>query len=133
MITTAKIDPPDLRVATLDDYDRIVPLEKANGMSVMPRSDWEIMWLKNPLWPEFSKSWPIGWVLEDADRRLVGSLVNIPRMYKFRGRDLVCAVGRSWVVEPDYRGFALWLMSEYYDQAGVDLFVNTTVAAVAEP
>ena len=34
---------------------------------------------------------------------------------------------------PEFRGFALQLMSEYFDQSGADLFINTTVAPNAAP
>lgn len=129
----SQVKPPNLRLATFEDYERMAQLELDNGMTVMPKDDWLAMWLQNPLWPKLSKDWPIGWLLETDSGRLVGTLVNIPTLYKFRGRDFVCAAGRSWAVDPQYRGFALWLMSEYFEQPNVDLFVNTTVADVSEP
>jgi hypothetical protein len=91
------------------------------------------LWLKNPLWSRLGHDWPIGWVLENTDGRLVGSLVNIPSLYKFRGQDLICANGRGWVVDPEYRGFALALMGEYFSQPAADLFINTTVGPNAAP
>ena len=50
----------------------------------------------------------------------------------FRSRELTCANGRAWVVANEYRAFALWLMDEYFNQSGVDLFVNTTVGPTAQ-
>lgn len=125
--------PPELRVATLDDYERIARHEEANGMVSMPRDDWRRLWLDNPLWPRLGHDWPVGWLLEDAEGRLVGSMLNIPSLYTFRGRELICANGRGWAVAPEFRGFALWVMSEYFQQDGADLFINTTVAPTAEP
>ncbi len=133
MNTATKIASPELRLASLDDYDRIAQLEGRSGLASMPRDDWRNLWLNNPLWPRLGKKWPVGWLLEDASGRLVGSLVNIPTLYTFRGRELVCANGRGWVTAPEFRGFALWLMSEYFDQPGADLFINTTVAPSAAP
>lgn len=124
---------PELRVATLDDYERIARHEAACGLVSMPREDWRRLWLDNPLWPRLSSDWPVGWLLEDADCRVVGSMVNIPSLYTFRGRELICANGRGWAVAPEFRGFALWVMSEYFQQSGADLFINTTVAPIAEP
>ena len=65
--------------------------------------------------------------------QIVGSLFNIPSLYSFKGRELICANGRGWVVAPSYRGLGLWLMGEYFGQSNVDLFVNTTVGPNAEP
>jgi hypothetical protein len=48
-------------------------------------------------------------------------------MYVMGGRRLIAATGRAWVVREQYRGIALWLMDEYFNQSGVDLFINTTV------
>jgi hypothetical protein len=124
---------PRLRLTSLDEYEKIVHLESRNTLGSMPRGDWRNLWVKNPLWARLGKDWPIGWALDDADGRLVGSLVNIPSLYKYQGRDLICANGRGWVVAPEYRGFALALMDEYFNQPGADLFVNTTVGPNAAP
>ena len=124
---------PDLRLATLDDYDRIVALEAANGMASMRRDDWQALWLNNPLWPYLGEDWPVGWVMETDDGRVVGSIVNVPTTYQFRGEELLCANGRGWVVDADYRPFALMVMGEYFGQTDVDLFVNTTVGPNAAP
>jgi hypothetical protein len=119
--------PPQLRPALFEDYPRIREMESSYLHATLPEQDWRGLFLDNPLWPRLSREWPLGWVLEDPAGRVVGSLTNIPSLYQFRGAELICANGRSWAVAPEYRGFALWLMDEYYNQPGVDLFVNTTV------
>lgn len=133
MSTAAKIGPPKMRFATLDDYERIAQLEASQGLGTMPAADWRNLWVNNPLWPRLHDRWPVGWLFEDAAGRLVGSLVNIPSFYTFRGRELICANGRGWVSTPEYRGYSLQLMSEYFDQPGADLFMNSTVALNAAP
>jgi hypothetical protein len=85
------------------------------------------------VWPQVKDRWPIGWVLEADGGRLVGSIANIPSLYTFRGRDLLCANGGAWVTAADYRPFAPWLMDEYFSQHDVDLFMNTTVGKLATP
>lgn len=131
MSATAIAAMPEIRGATFDDYDRIVELEAAHGMASMQRDDWQRLWLGNPLWSQVGHDWPIGWVMEADDGRLVGSLINIPSRYLLRGRELLCANGRGWVVDADYRGFALALMGEYFGQPNIDLYVNTTVGPSA--
>jgi len=133
MTTATKIAPPRFRIASLDDYDRIAQLEASQGLGTMPAADWRNLWANNPLWPRLREKWPVGWLFEDAAGRLVGSLVNIPTLYTFRGRELICANGRGWVSTPEYRSYALQLMSEYFDQPGAELFMNNTVALNAAP
>jgi hypothetical protein len=100
-------------------------------MTTQPEADWRGLWLDNPLWPRVGSRWLIGWVLEDASGQVVGALGNVPSLYHFGDRELLCANGRGWVVAAEYRGFALWLMDEYFNQSGADLFINTTVNAIA--
>src|SRR5262245_33414720 len=119
--------PPTLRPACIEDHAQIQHLESSHLQDTLPADDWRRLWLDNPLWPRVAGHWPIGWVLEDAAGRVVGSMTNVPSLYRFRGRELICANGRAWVVSPEYRGFALWLMDEYFNQDGADLFINTTV------
>jgi hypothetical protein len=123
--------PPRLRHARFEDYAQIARLESSNGLESQPESDWRGIWLDNPLWPRLSSNWPIGWVLEDADANVVGSVMNVPSLYTFQGRELMCANGRAWVASPQYRSFALILMDEYFNQEGAELFINTTVGPMA--
>ncbi len=122
---------PRLRPARFDDYHAIQRLESSHGLLTPPQEDWRAVWLDNPLWRRLGSDWPIGWVLEDAGGRVVGSLSNVPSLYHFRRRELICANGRAWVVSSAYRGFALSLMDTYFNQPGADLFINTTVNAMA--
>ena len=123
---------PQLRTARFEDYPRIQRLEAEYLPTALPAEDWPRLWLDNPLWPRLSGDWPIGWVLEDAGQ-VVGSISSVPSLYRFRGRELVCANARAWVSRPEYRGYAPWLMEEFFNQPGVDLYISTTANASAEP
>ncbi len=127
--------PPRVRrdcAIRLEDWEQIHRLEAAHFPNPQGFDDWSRLWLENPLWPRLGDRWPMGWLLEDADRRVVGSLLNIPTAYHFQGRELINAVGRGWAVDQAYRGYALWLLDEYYNQLGADLFVNNTINQAAE-
>jgi hypothetical protein len=126
-----RLSPPRLRLARFDDYPQIARLESSHSLDTQPEHDWRGVWLENPLWPRLNQNWPIGWVLEDAGGHVVGSVMNVPSMYRFRGRELISANGRAWVVSGEYRGFSLLLMDEYFNQSGADLFINTTVGPMA--
>jgi hypothetical protein len=126
---------PFLRVARFDDYAAIGALTRATAMPMRSERDWRAMWTENPLWTRLAERWPIGWVLDDGGGRIVGFILSVPSLYRFRGRDLLCADGRAWAVLPEYRGLALWLMDEHLNQPGVDLFilrVGPPVAPTAE-
>lgn len=123
--------PINLREATFDDYDQIIALESSQNLRVRSREEWSRLWLDNPLYKQLGSKWPIGWVLEDQDGRIVGTAGNLPLPYVFQGRKLIVATGRGWAVEERYRGVALMLLDTYFNQPNVDLFLNTTVNALA--
>jgi hypothetical protein len=131
--TSAQPAPPRLRTARFEDYPQIQRLESAHLPETIQAEDWRGLFLDNPLWPRLGNTWPIGWVLEDTAGQIVGSITNIPSLYRFRGGEQICANGRGWIVAPEYRGYALWLMNEYFSQGGADLFINTTVNVNAVP
>ncbi|MBV9233234.1 MAG: hypothetical protein JO030_04270 [Candidatus Eremiobacteraeota bacterium] len=122
---------PRLRPATFDDYQQIVGLETTLSADVPSEAQWRLRWTGNPLWPTLEQRWPIGWVMEAHDGKIVGSIGNIPLRYYFRGEPLVATTGRGWVVAPEYRGFALWLLEERFNQSNVDLFIDTTISPLA--
>ena len=125
---------PRLRTIRFEDYPHIQKLEAAHLGRSQPADEWPRLWLDNPLWPRLGSHWPIGWVLENESGRVVGSLTSFPALYRFRGQELICASSRVWVVSPEYRGFAAWrMLKEYYNQPGVDLFLNNTANEKAEP
>ena len=123
---------PTLRPADFDDYPQVTRLEASSGMDSVSAEDCADLWLRNPLWERVCRDWPIGWVLEADDGQIVGSLFNIPSLYSFKGRELICTMVAAGL-SPSYRGLGLWLMGEYFGQSNVDLFVNTTVGPNAEP
>lgn len=116
-----------LREAHFADHVAIMALEAAQGLKPKAFAEWCALWQGNPAYQELGPNWPIGWVLETSDRKIVGSLCNLPLSYVYRGQKLLVATGRGWAVDERYRGYALLLMDEYLNQSRVDLFLNTTV------
>lgn len=118
---------PMLREACFDDYDQITAVQTANQLTVKPRREWLHLWQNNPAYQALS-DWPIGWVLEDQDGRLVGSLENVPCLYRLNGRTIVGAFGRGWAVNPEYRAYSLLLLLRQLQQPGVGLRVTNTAS-----
>jgi len=115
----------NLRETTFEDFEQISRLERRFDVGRKTFDDWQSLWTANPAYRS-RRGWPIGWVL-DHDGRIVGSLGNIPVDYELDGRTIMAAAGRSWVTDPEYRGYAVMLMEEFFQQENVDLFLSTTV------
>jgi hypothetical protein len=115
----------ELREARFQDYKAIAALEASQGLVSKPVEEWHHLWTGNPCYEEIGPRWPIGWVLEDRDQ-IVGCLLNVPLWYSFRKRKLLAAVGRGWTVADKYSGYAPMLLSEYFNQDYVDLFLTST-------
>jgi hypothetical protein len=122
---------PNLRVATFDDYPQIARLESENNLLSLPQRDWCALWMEHPMSARLPSGFPIGWVLESPEGQVVGAMANIPAEYLLNGDSLIAATGRGWVVSAAYRGYAVWIMDEYFNQPNIDLFINTTVNALA--
>lgn len=89
------------------------------------------VWKQNPNWSEFRKV-PIGWVMENASGKIVGTLSNVHSVYELNGVRLKAGIASSWAVDPDYRGESLALISKFLFQKHVDLVINSTANLEAE-
>jgi hypothetical protein len=120
---------PNLREASFSDHEQIASLESRYGLVSKGYDEWSHLWLGNPLYQELQKGWPIGWVLEDEQKQIVGSMGNIPLLCEFEGKRILTASGRHWVAEPAYRSASLALLERVVNQSYVDLYQNNTVTA----
>jgi len=119
---------PKLREAHFEDYDQIAGLESRFGLTAKPYEEWVHLWQGNPLYRKLEAHWPIGWVLEDEDGKIVGSMGNIPFLYELNGRRILVASGRSWVADIAYRSASLLLLDNLIKQRDVDLYLNNTAS-----
>ena len=117
---------PTVRIATFEDYSGIATLYERHGFASRSFEEWASLWIGNPLYNELPE-WPIGWLLEDENKTIVGYLGNIPLPYVFRGRQIVAATSRAWVVDSGFRSYSFSLLNRFFRQKSVDLFLNTTV------
>jgi hypothetical protein len=127
------VRPPRLRPARFADYPQIHLVESTFFPDSLSDADRRGLFEDNPLWPRLAGTWPIGWVLEDADGRIVGSLNNIPSSYRIDGEERLCANGHCWAVLEEYRGYATMLMDELFNQEQPDLLVSAKVGSDATP
>jgi hypothetical protein len=132
-VATAVVEPPELRRATFDDFPAIHRLESEFLTNIFSTDDRRALFEDNPLWPRVAAHWPVGWVLEDADGRLVGAVTNVPSPYVLSGEEKICGNGLAWAVTPEHRGYAALLMDEYFMQEEADLVVSSNVGVGATP
>lgn len=118
---------PNLREARFEDHDQIAELESRFGLAAKPYEEWVHLWQGNPLYRELKTDWPIGWVLEDKEGKIVGTMGNIPISYELDGRRILVASGHSWVADLPYRSASLLLLDNVIRQPHVDLYLNNTV------
>jgi hypothetical protein len=122
-----------LRETRFEDYHQVAALESRFDLAVKPYNEWVHLWQGNPLYRELKTDWPIGWVLEDEDGKIVGSMGNIPLLFELNGRRILAASGRHWVAETAHRSSSILLLDRLITQPQIDLYVNTTVSSVSVP
>ena len=117
--------PPKLRAVRLDDYTELVALTAPHRFppSMWTCEQWRHLWVNNPAYPQMGESFPRGWVLE-AGERIVGHIGSLPLLYQLDGQRLLVGNGHSFIVEKEYRGYALLLADQYWSQKLVDVVLG---------
>jgi hypothetical protein len=129
-IRTAMHLTPTIREACFEDYPGIRALEVRYGLMSRDYEEWKNLWVNNPVYNQ-TRDWPIGWVLETKNKEIVGHIGNVPLSYEFCGHQIITTTGHALVVDPGYRGYSLPLLSCFYNQKNIDLFLGTTVNSSA--
>jgi hypothetical protein len=128
--TAAAAEVLRFRQATFQDHGQITELESRYALETESYEQFFYLWANNPVYQEFP-DWPIGWVLENEDHQVVGYIGNVPRLYEFGEQRLLVSSSRALVVDARYRSYSLPLLSHFFKQKGVDLFLDTTVNSEA--
>jgi hypothetical protein len=109
-----------------DDLDGLADFWRRIGnLEIVGPENWRRRWSGKPLSFVGADPLPVGWVMEADGGRIVGHFGNVPLVYEFRGRTLIAAVASDWDVEKEYRSASLVMMSRYFSQKAVDLFLDT--------
>ncbi|HWY54540.1 MAG TPA: hypothetical protein VNZ03_08760 [Terriglobales bacterium] len=114
------------RQVRFDDYRQISELQARYGMETETSEAWIHLWADNPACQSLP-NWPIGWLLENEDNRVVGYIGNLPRCYQLGSRNVIVTSTRGLVVDERYRSYSVPLLSLFFNQKQVDLFLDTTV------
>jgi hypothetical protein len=120
------------RIATLDDYERINALERQYNLGFRNYEEWSHMWANNPVRRKVPEL-PIGWVLEDNENRIVGSIGSVPFGFELDGREYIAGTSSAWVTDDRHRAYAPMLLDRFLTQPGVDLHLGISPNGEAQP
>jgi hypothetical protein len=116
-----------LREVEFKDIDDVAALHRDVGWPVPTLQTWQRLWIDNPALQGDQSDQVRGWVLEHGTR-LVGFLCNLAQTYQFGERRIRAAVASAMVVNSEWRGEAMKLVTAFARQPNVDLLLNTTAA-----
>lgn len=125
----AAASPVSLREAQFADFDSVSELTRRLGQGADSLQNWKRLWRDNPAL-HAGRLARIGWVLE-SDGAIVGFLGSIPLQCVFGGAELAAAATCRLAVEPAHRSSTALLITSFFRQKDVDLFVNTTATVAA--
>ena len=115
-----------IREIQIEDYSQIKELHKRYNLKILNQEAWIKFWTDNPSLMNSGNSFPLGWVLEDKEKTIVGSLGNIPKEYYYKNKKFVIACSHAWIVDNKYRLEAFSLLKNFFAQKNIDVFMVTT-------
>jgi hypothetical protein len=127
--STAAAASVSLREAQFFDFDRVCAMNRRLGQGADSLENWQRLWRDNPALRD-GRVPRIGWVLEAAGE-IVGFLGNIPLLCELESQTLTAAATCRLAVEPAYRSSTHLLVTSFFRQKDVELFLNTTATAAA--
>lgn len=117
-----------VRPSTFDDAAAIAQVHERNAMGRLNTVEWRRGWEDYPFEREF-RDVPIGWVLQAEDGSIVGTLDNVHLLYEIEGRRMKACIAAGWAVDTEHRGKSLQLMTTFFRQKGIDLWLNVSASA----
>ena len=112
-----------IRKANFSDELQVIELWKRNNLiNKNPKNNWKMIWIDNPFYQE---NFPIGWVIE-SENKILGYIGNIPLIYHFNNKKIRAVAARGFVVDKKARNYSLKLVSYFFSQKNIDLFLITT-------
>jgi hypothetical protein len=118
------------RPAQFSDLEAVSDLKQRHGLGKDSIENWERFWLHNPALREWETPPAMGWVLEEGSN-IVGYMGSIPLSYRYGNKTLRAVTTRALVVEQKHRALAVGIVTAFFRQPGVDLFLNTTAVPAA--
>ncbi len=113
-----------VREVQTEDLEKINNFLISNNKKPIKLSTWNYIFLNNPHLEKVKKI-PKGWIIED-NKVIVGYVGNFPKVYKMEEKTYLASIFTTWVVNEKYRYTSILLLTEYFKQNKIDIFINTT-------
>ncbi len=110
-----------IRAANFDDFEKIKELCVRNNLKVKKIN--KEVWKNFPDYNNFENV-PIGWVIENDEKNIVGVILNLYMNYRLNGKNYKASVVSTWAVDNSYRGDSMNLIFKWIYQKNVDLLVD---------
>jgi hypothetical protein len=116
-----------VRPIQIEDAEQIYAFQQLHRQPAMSAAAWRQFWLSFPFRKDFENV-PLGWLLA-ADQQVIGVLLNVHMLYDLEGRHLKAGIASGWFVDPEHRNRSLQLLNAYFQQKGIDLWLNDSANA----
>ncbi len=110
-----------IRIAKFDDLEKIKELCVRNNLNVKKIN--KEAWENFPNFNEFQNI-PIGWVIENNEKNIVGVILNLFMSYRLNNKTYKASVVSTWAVDHNYRSESMNLIFKWIYQKNVDLLVD---------
>jgi hypothetical protein len=121
--------PVAVREAQFSDFERVSAMNRRLGQGADSLENWQRLWRDNPALSG-GRVARVGWVLESGGE-VAGFLGSIPLEVSFGGTTLEAAATCRLAVEPAHRSATHLLVTSFFRQKNVDLFLNTSATVAA--
>jgi hypothetical protein len=119
-----------LRPLDPDDHGAVQALFARHGWPQRSLAGWHWALWESPTHRELKAA--AGWVL-DCDGKVVGFLGNLPQAYHHQGQRIWGATCTAYLVEAEFRPYAVQLMRAFAAQPGVHFVHSATANAASAP
>ena len=116
-----------VRPACIEDADKVHAFQQHHRQPAFSAAAWRQFWLSCPFRKTFDNI-PLGWLLE-SDQQVIGLLLNVHMLYDLEGTLLKAGFASGWLVDPEHRNCSLQLLNAYFQQKGLDLWLNDSANA----
>ena len=120
----------EIEKVLFEDFEKISELNKRNNLITLNKDDWINLWNKNPYFGQ-TNEWIIGWKLLDKEK-IVGTCLNIPFIFELNNKEFLAAVCNNYVIDKNYRSFALKLRHLFLNQKDIDLYITNSANTESE-
>lgn len=120
-----------VRPAVFSDAIAIDAVQRRNGLGGLDLCFWEHNCQHNPYQSLYPSS-PPGWVLEDDQGQIAGSLINVLLPGEWKGRTIRSVASGSWCVDAEHRSLlALRMLMEWFRQPDAEMWIVGTANVTA--